>query len=222
VTIALEPGRLRLANEEWRPDARPQMDEMLRDLIGKGLRARIGATVPVIGGKEVELAFVPEAAPASLGGGSPPEIPNADSSTDVQDIVAKVDGVVRRIDAMPLPQIAFDIHETTSRLAALSSSPELTEDLHRLDRSMASVERITGEASKQTGPILSELRRAADEAQATLASATSVLGGRGASSSLDAAAVPQTLYELARAARSLRELSDYLDQHLEAFLKGRG
>ena len=68
VTIALEPGRLRLANEEWRPDARPQMDEMLRDLIGKGLRARIGATVPVIGGKEVELAFVPEAAPASLGG----------------------------------------------------------------------------------------------------------------------------------------------------------
>jgi paraquat-inducible protein B len=121
-----------------------------------------------------------------------------------------------------LPQIASDIHETTSRLAALSSSPELTEDLHRLDRSMASVERITGEASKQTGPILSELRRAADEAQATLASATSVLGGRGASSSLDAAAVPQTLYELARAARSLRELSDYLDQHPEAFLKGRG
>jgi paraquat-inducible protein B len=31
-----------------------------------------------------------------------------------------------------------------------------------------------------------------------------------------------TLYELSRAARSLRELADYLDQHPEALIRGKG
>jgi paraquat-inducible protein B len=36
------------------------------------------------------------------------------------------------------------------------------------------------------------------------------------------AGVSDTLYELSRAARSLRQLADYFDEHPEALLRGRG
>ena len=36
------------------------------------------------------------------------------------------------------------------------------------------------------------------------------------------AGLGSTLYELNRAARSLRELADYLDRHPEALVRGRG
>jgi paraquat-inducible protein B len=36
----------------------------------------------------------------------------------------------------------------------------------------------------------------------------------------EAAGLPETLYEVSRAARSLRELSSFLDQHPQALLAG--
>ena len=42
------------------------------------------------------------------------------------------------------------------------------------------------------------------------------------SSQPESADVPQALYEVTRAARSLRELSDFLDRHPEALIEGRG
>jgi len=130
---------------------------------------------------------------------------------------------VGKIDRMPLPQIAKNIHETTERLARLSQSPELTSSLHHLDQSLANIDRISVQARERIGPILAEVHRAAAEAQATLASAKSVFGsGAQAGSQPNTAGVPDTLYELARAARSLRQLSDFLDRHPESLLTGRG
>jgi paraquat-inducible protein B len=71
--------------------------------------------------------------------------------------------------------------------------------------------------------VLAQLHKAADQAEATLASARSLLGNGGiAQNSVQTAGLPATLYELTRAARSLRELSDYLDRHPEALLQGKG
>jgi len=38
----------------------------------------------------------------------------------------------------------------------------------------------------------------------------------------DTESLGNTLYELSRAARSLRELADYLDRHPEALIHGKG
>lgn len=223
-TIVIEPAHLTLAEggQGWQTDPRAQMDQMLGTLIGQGLRAQLAQSTPVIGEQMVSLTFVPGAKPATLLPGSPPEIPSMPGS-NIDSIIAEVGDVVAKVDQMPLPQIADDVHRTTQRIARLSNSPELTNSLRNLDRSLANVDQITAQARERIAPILADVRKAADQAQATLASARTVLAsGAQTSNAPESAGVPGTLYELSRAARSLRELSDYLDRHPEALLQGKG
>lgn len=222
VTIAIDPSRIQLGDHQaWRDEPRPQMDALMRSLIAQGLRARLGKTVPVVGGEAVLLEFVPKAAPASLGTGDEPEIPTAPGS-DIDGLIASVSGFGAKLEAMPLDQIADEVHQTTQKLAALSNSQQLKDSLRHLDRTLSNVDEVSHDAREQAGPILARLRGVAGQAQATVAAARSLIASNGAVRNQ-----PQTtgfgnaLYELSRAARSLRELSDYLDQHPEALLRGR-
>jgi paraquat-inducible protein B len=220
-TIALDP-KLIQPTIDASGDSRGPMDAMMRNLIEHGLRAELGKTTPLVGGTMVSLRFVPGAKSATLGDGTPPEIP-AGSGADIDAIIAKAGDVMDKIDRLPLPEIADDIHRTTQKLAALSQSPELAESLRNLDHSVANIDHVTAQARSEVGPILAEIRRTAREAQQTLASAQTVMGGgTQASEAPGSAGLPSTLYELKRAARSLRELSDYLDRHPEALLRGKG
>ena len=223
ITIALDPARISLADgENWQHDARPQMNELLRHLIDQGLRARLGKTVPVIGGAAVMLDFVTKATPAELGSGSMPEIPTAPGS-DINGMIASFSGFGAKLAAVPLDQIADDIHQTTQRLAALSKSPQLTQSLEHLDSTLANVDQIAHSGSQQIGPILTSLRQVADEAKSTVAAAKSVIASNGmVQNEPQTTGIGNALYELTRAARSLRELADYLDRHPEALLRGKG
>ncbi len=223
VTIDLDPGRINLSDgETWQPDARSQMNDLLRHLIDQGLRARVGKSVPVVGSSAVTLEFVPNAAPAGLGTGSVPEIPAATGS-DIDAMIASFSGFSAKLDAMPLDQIAGDIHQTTQKLAALSKSPELTQSLEHLDSTLTNVDRIAHAGSQQIGPILSDLRQVANEAKSTVEAAKSVIASNGmVQNKPETTGIGNALYELTRAARSLRELADYLDRHPEALLRGKG
>jgi paraquat-inducible protein B len=70
-------------------------------------------------------------------------------------------------------------------------------------------------------PILDDVRQAAVQAQHAVHAAQGVMGGNANANAAQSAALPETLYELTRAARSLRELADYLDRHPEALIAGR-
>jgi paraquat-inducible protein B len=222
VTLALEPSAITLAGASWASNPRPQMDALLRQLVGQGLRARLGSTVPMVGGKTVELVFVPNASPASLGSNAVPEIPTGPDSS-VSSIMANLSNVAAKLDAVPLDQIADNLHEVTGRLADLSKSPQLSESLHRLDDATANIDRVTHDARAQVGPLLAALNRLANQAQSTVTAAHSVISNSPLSASQpNTAALGNTLYELTRAARSVRELADYLDRHPEALLHGKG
>jgi paraquat-inducible protein B len=222
VTIAMDPSDISLPDgQKWQHDARSQMDAMMRSLIAQGVRARLGKTVPLVGAQAVLLDFVPHASPATLDAGTVPEIPTAPGSS-IDNLIASVSDVGAKLDAMPLDQIADDVHRTTQKLAALSNSPQLTTSLEHLDHSLANVDQVTREVRGQAGPILARLRIVAAEAQATVASARSLMASTGAvQNEPETTGVGNALYELSRAARSLRELADYLDRHPEALLRGR-
>lgn len=222
VTIAIDPSNIRLGDHQaWQSDPRPQMDALMRSLIQQGLRARLGKTVPVVGSEAVLLEFVPKATKASLGTAAVPEIPTAPGS-DIDEMIASVSGFGAKLQAMPLDQIADEVHQTTQKLAALSNSQQLKDSLQHLDHTLSNVDQVSHDAREQAGPILARLRSVSEQAQATVAAARSLIASKGAVQNQ-----PQTtgfgnaLYELSRAAQSLRELSDYLDRHPEALLRGR-
>lgn len=221
-TLAIVPDDIVLAGERWTDDARQQMDAMFRRLISQGLRARLGSTIPLVGGKTVELAFVPNAPQASLGSGAIPEIPTGPES-GVSGIMASLSAVAGKLNAMPLNQIADNVHQATQRIAALSKSPQVTDSLRHLDESLANIAKVTSDAKAQVGPLVADLHRAAREADAALADMRQLVSSSPlAASQPETAGFGHTLYELSRAARSLRELTDYLDQHPQALLLGKG
>ncbi|HUB12738.1 MAG TPA: MlaD family protein [Acetobacteraceae bacterium] len=221
-TLGIEPADIALAGAQWPPDARPQMNALLSRLIAEGLRARLGSNIPVVGAKTVELAFVPASTPASLGGGAVPEIPTGPPSS-VSGIIASVDAVAAKLNAMPIDQIADDVHQATQRLAVLSASPQLRGTLRNLDEAMANVTQVTRQARTQVGPILAELRGVARQAQSAVGGVRSLVNANAMTGTAPGTAdVGGTLYELSRAASSLRQLADYLDRHPEALLRGRG
>jgi hypothetical protein len=83
-----------------------------------------------------------------------------------------------KIDDMPLPQIAQSLHQLVDRMEGLVSSPAIEQSVQHLDRSLSHLDRVTQEASVKLGPLVDELRRAADAAQAKVTSANNVLGGQ--------------------------------------------
>jgi paraquat-inducible protein B len=170
----------------------------------------------------VDLTFVSKATPASLGSGDVPEIP-AGPGSDVSAILANIGGFSDKLNSIPLDDIASEVHQTTSRIAALSQSPEVTQSLHHLDDTLANIDHVSHEASAQIGPILARLHRVADEAQSAVAGVERLLNTNANTvRQPGTAGIGDSLYELSRAARSLRELADYLDRHPEALLKGKG
>jgi len=230
VTLSIEPWRITLAGgTQWAQNPRQQMDALLRRLIAQGLRARLGSTVPLVGSKTVELAFVSGGKQASLQPGNPPELPTGPESgiggvmSTVNNVAATINGIAAKINALPLDEIAQNIDQVTQRLATLSKSPELTQSLQNLDKAMANVEQVTADAKGQVKPILEALHRAAREADATVASAQSLVSSNAFTRNAPgSASIGGTLFEVREAARSLRSLADYLDAHPAALLHGRG
>lgn len=218
VTIAIDPHSLQIADAPG-GGGREGMDAVFARLVEQGLRAQLDSSPPVVGSKMIALRFVPGAPSASLIAGTPPGLPTAPGG-DIGQITREVSDVAGKIDALPLPAIAQEIHETTQRLAQLSRSPELQQTLERLDNSVSNVETMTAQARTQVGPLLVQLRHTAEQANAAVASVRPLLSGQGANG-LEQAGMPQALYELTRAARSLRELADLLDRHPEALVLGR-
>src|SRR6185312_2354406 len=164
--IAIEPSRIKLSNADRWNDRRRQMDSMMQRLIAQGLRAELSSSPPVIGGQMVVLRIVP-GQHGSLLAGDIPEIPTS-SGAGVSDILATASDVATKVDEMPLPQIAHDIHDSTSRVATLVKSPAVRSTLHNINDSAENVEKVTAEARDQLPPAIRSARQSVAEAEATL------------------------------------------------------
>jgi paraquat-inducible protein B len=157
----------------------------------------------------------------SLIAGPVPEIPTT-SGSDMGNAVQNVNDFTNKLNRLPLEQIAREIHQSTQHIAGLVSSPALPKTIRQVQNSAENVNTITTEARSQIPPGLRDARKAIDEAEAALASTEALVAANPAEQTPESADMPHALYEITRAARSLRELSDYLDQHPEALIEGRG
>lgn len=224
-TISVDPSRITLAGGgSWPAGRREPVDAFIDRLIGEGLRARAGSAIPLVGPKDVELAFVQGAPVAALSTGSPPTLPTDAEGGGIQGVMTALNDIASKLDGVPLEQISNNIQTVTSRLAALSNSPQLTQSFDNLNRSLSNVEQLTASAKTDLPEVLSSLRHVASEAQRTVADAQHLISTTAGSGpmGMNQAGLSQTLYELSRAAESVRQLADYLDHHPSALIRGRG
>lgn len=212
VTIALHPDRIAGAAKDG------SLDATLQRLVGEGLRARLAQDPPVIGGRTIALDFVKNAPAASLvTGGAYPEIPSA-ASGDLGGLANTAGDILGKIDALPLAEISRSVRESADHLDALTASPELKQSLDHLRAALANLDAVSRDVRGRAPPLIASLQKTADAAQSTIGAMDTVMGGGLGEQDSN---LPHALRELASAARSIRALAGYLEQHPEALIEGK-
>ena len=115
-------------------------------------------------------------------------------------------GILAKLDKLPLDAIGADI---TKVLASLDQT------LKSADKA---VNRIDAEVTPGLKTTIEELRRTISGVDGVLKNTDATLVGPNAPAQQD---LRDALQEIARAARSLRILTDFLEQHPEALLRGK-
>ncbi len=170
----------------------------IESLVARGLRARLISSSLLTGSKVVALDMVDGAPRTSMHEvAGLAELPTAPAA-DIDEILQSLQNTVQRIDRA-------------------TAGPQLSHALSQLDSALTHLNQLSVSLQPETQSLIASLREAAAAAQRTADAAGAVLGASG-TQSVD---LPRLMQQLTDAARSVRELADYLDRHPEALLRGR-
>jgi paraquat-inducible protein B len=171
--------------------------ELMDSLVAHGVRAELKTGSLLTGQKYVAMDFHAQVAPDQIGwDANPPVFPTTSGGLDeIQDSVLSI---ARKLDKIPFDRLA-------ARLAAtMVTLDETLKDADRL------VRQLDGTVAPEINATLQEARGAMKNAKAVL--------GEDAPLQSD---LRTTLLEVARAAKSLSALVDYLERHPESLLRGK-
>ena len=220
VTIELETERIQMEGGSSTSD---QSGVILEALVKHGLRAQLQSASLLTGQLMVSLDFFPNAPPAEINRkGRYPELPSVPS--DMQGLMRSVNALLAKLADLPLDKVMANADETLKGAAKLMNGPELSQAVKSLNDALLSAKSLTRNLNVDLGPLLAALKGAAaagqtalDQATLTLASADKTLGAN----SQFKRDLDNLMSQLKDAARSIRVLTDYLEQHPEALLQGK-
>lgn len=194
VLIEVEPGRVQITGEE-------DFHSVVNSLVEQGWRAQLKSGNLVLGKLLVEMDFHPDAPPAKVDfSGKYPVLPTLKGS--FSELISNAGALVA------------ELRLTGKTINTLLQSDDTKQGLKDLATTIANVNRLTAELEKSTMP---ELSTVLTGASATLDEAQTML----AKNSTTRTEINRLLAELAEAARSIRLLADYLEQHPESIIKGK-
>ena len=210
VLIELEPERISVTGEQPENMDSPQF---MDHLVNKGLRAQLKKGSLFTGQLYVELNFHPDAPVQHIvWEGKYPELPTIPSP--IEEITTGLAQLIDRLENFPLEQIGESLRNTFQGTEQLVTSPKLYESIHSLNNSLKQINTFSSHLNENMIPAFNTIL---EKTQKTLTEAENILR----SDSQFRHQLNDTLTELADAARSVRLLVDYLEQHPEALLKGK-
>ncbi len=207
VVIAIEPQRLRPTAEVVGSAETQPKYAFFSSLVAQGLRAQLVSGSLITGQQIVSLDFHPDDPPKKLDtSGKIPEIPTVGSP--LNRLVDSVGAFLEKLNKLPLDLLVGDIRTT----------------IQTLDGTLVETKGLVQSTRGEMTPMLAKFQEAAAaardallQAQTTLSSVDGMVGDN----SEIRESLATTLRELAGAARSIRDLGDYLERHPEALVKGK-
>ncbi len=218
----------------------------LQLLINKGLKAQLAMQSLVTGQLGIHLDFYPDT-PVRLVGAEPDmiEIPTTESSLsalsktlgnipigEIADKVEKtLDGIEKLVNSPDLKETLVSVHKTVddvhvflknldSQVKPLATSTELT--LSEAKKLFKNSAQLAINLDSRIPKLIASLKDTSDAAGATIKTADNAVERfAGANSPLRLELI-KTLNEFSSAARSFRVLAEYLENHPEALIKGKG
>jgi paraquat-inducible protein B len=217
----------------------------LKSLIAAGLRGQLSMESLITGMLYVDLDVFP-GTPAHFV--LPPnatfqEIPTR--QTEFEQVQKQLGEIVARLSKVNFPQLIQSMVAMTDAVRNLANSPQLQEAISQieittrtLDRAAQSAQRMADTIRSQVVPLAQSLRGSSEAATQTLRQAQAAMVAaqqafveanatfKEAKAVLDPASpityqLRKTLEDISGAARSTRELADYLSRNPSAILRGR-
>lgn len=247
VTFQILPEAIALVDPDDRLTVTGRNVPGLAELIERGLRTRLEMESFVTGTLVVELDFYPDA-PAYFYGGPDgyPEIPSIPSNiqqvvermrtfmaeiqsrVDVEEMVQGVGSAIEGIDALVRSE---DLKGALAGLNRLSNIKELDavpasvlEALAAMERTLDEIRALVANTDQRMEPLFVQAEASLDSLSDALGKAGVLLDGLagelGADSEINFQ-LRRTLQESEAAARSLRQLVEFLERNPEALLRGR-
>jgi paraquat-inducible protein B len=193
VLIEIEPERMTMVGQQ--DIERSKANDIL---VEKGLRAQLKKGSLLTGQLFVDMDIHPDAPPQKIiYGGRYTVFPTV--PTPMEEITNDVTRIVDKIANLPLKQIGEDLRDT----------------MQHVSKTTESLERLVKDLDTEIAPAINATL---DQTKKTLANVDRLLNAK----SPMGYEMKQALTELGEAARSLRSLSDYLERHPEALIKGKG
>lgn len=209
VTLALYPSLFHIGGASVARDDKAALTAAIDRLVQEGLRARLERQPPLVGSLQVTLELVPgssDTVPAIVNGVT--QIPTLPGSG--------LDSVINRVNNVPIDQIAQNLLDISHHLDALVSSPRLDDAIVQLDAALKQIRQTADNAGRKIPELVDSLRTTARRLDDAAKAADKVLGGTPSQSGTQ-----QAMREITEAARSVRDLANYLDRHPEALIRGR-
>jgi paraquat-inducible protein B len=208
VEVHLYPERLRSRYRDPKRAALPELtprERIARFVERGGLRAQLASANLLTGQKMVALDFFPKAPKAKVDlTKAPPEIPTM-SSGQLAELQESIQNIVSKLEKVPFEQIAADLRRA----------------LQTLDSTLKKADSMLGKVEGELAP---ELKATLAQGRKTLESAEKALGSVDKALSSDSPLqgdLRETLLEVTKTMESLRALTDYLERHPEAILRGK-
>ncbi|MGL4959833.1 MAG: intermembrane transport protein PqiB [Inquilinus sp.] len=220
VTIEIEPQRFEVFGGN--PD--DSSGDQIAALVRRGLRAQLKTANLITGQTVVTLDMIPDAAPAELGTGDRyPVIPSVPAPLD--SAMRSINGILDKVSALPLDKLVNQASDTLKSFETLAASPDITDSLRALAGTLASAQMLLHQANTDLGPAMEKLPPLLASAQQAARRLSGTLGsidqGYGADSGFKRD-LTRLMGQTEDTLRSVRVLTDYLEQHPEALIRGKG
>ena len=213
VNIAIFPERLvahlstkdQPMGQAWEKSEEKRKTLLTRLVEERGMRAQLKSGSLLTGQLYVALRYFPSAPKAKVDWSSQePELPTVESL--LPDLEQKLPSIIAKLDKLPLEEIGAN----------------LKDDLATLNETLKEAKKVMANVDAELVP---ELKSTLEDARKMIASADRVMKSADATLVGPNAPMQQelrdTLQEVTRAVRSLRVLTDYLERHPEALLRGK-
>jgi paraquat-inducible protein B len=239
VEVAIYPDRFiahlsKAVVARERPRTLQARHAFVQRLIDRGLRAQLQTGSIISGQLFVALAYFPNAPKARIDWTQdPPQMPSVPGG--LAPFETKLLNILTKLEKMPLEDISRDLKEALQTLNQTLQGvnqivtrvdgeivPEVKKTIGTLDRTLQDTDRIVNHMDVELVPeakkTLEDLRRSVASAQRVLANTDTALLGPDAPAQQN---LRDALKEIARAARDIRLLADYLERNPGALIRGK-
>lgn len=197
VEIRLFPERLRSHSIVNLPKAKEKSHEMLDGLVASGLRAQLKSGNLLTGQLFVALDYFPNASKAKMvWNTNPPQFPTTPGS--MIELEAALEKLFKKIDQLPLSEVVDEVRQAVQSLDTT------------LKRTDTMIRKVDTEVVPEVKAALEDTRKTLGAARQTLSADAPLQSD-----------LREALRELAKAAQSLRVLTDYLERHPETLIRGK-